>query len=578
MIKVGDRLDGKYVVKRLLGAGGFGQVYLADDDALSNRPVAIKVLARPDSIDQNALIWEMQHLSRLSHPNVVSFYHYFEHGEKLCLVMEFCPGGSLDDRICVDGPAAVEQVFEWGLRLCDTLGFVHSNEIVHHDIKPNNILFSADGVIKLGDFGVANLRAGTRVYMPPEMLLGGSVSRTDPRVDIYSLGLTLLEALTGNNPLLAVTDGEEIFVRTAHEFVPSDLPQWVQEVLLKATHPIPELRFQSMGELAEAIRSKHVPMALDGSRIKADGLAILAEKSLARKKWRRAAGLVELALGTCPHSISALLAAGRLELLMRRTERARDYFNSALRLSPRTPIQKELGWINLEQGRMPAAISLLSDHLQRHPSDFEAYNLLLKCFYLTGRYEAGTELARAVLRHNPPNGCFSSNEILCRLLETNGVPSDLDPGADCAADGPFVAYNLLVANERESAWKRDGVPSLASKLLFEEYRFANALKSGQSNTILVTLPDGRGVESAQPIVSVGSLKGNDIALDGSSVSRRHGAIVNFRDEVWVYDLGSTMGTAVDGRKVHGRQFLDGVHEVTFGRVPLQVASKRGLLI
>jgi serine/threonine protein kinase len=114
--------------------------------------------------------------------------------------MEFCPGGNLDERLAGTGKIREDKGFAWALDLCQTLSYVHTNGIVHHDIKPQNILFAADGTIKLGDFGVANRNVGTRMYMPPEMLIGEQVSRTDPRVDVYSLGLTLLEALTGRHP------------------------------------------------------------------------------------------------------------------------------------------------------------------------------------------------------------------------------------------------------------------------------------------------------------------------------------------------------------------------------------------
>ena len=79
---------------------------------------------------------------------------------------------------------------------------------------------------------------------------------------------------------------------------------------------------------------------------------------------------------------AALLAAGRCQLSTRRVEQARDYFSRAVSISPRTPVQKELGWINIEQGNVALAISLLTDHLERHGSDYEAFNLLLKCFIL----------------------------------------------------------------------------------------------------------------------------------------------------------------------------------------------------
>ena len=241
MIAIGDKLDNKYRVVKVLGAGGFGGVFLADDEEIPGRPVAIKVLLRPNDEQHSNLVKEMRTLSQFQHPHVVAFYHHFRDENRLYLVMEFCPGGSLYDRLRSTGHFADEQVFAWGQDLCETLAFVHGKQIVHHDIKPMNVLFHADGTIKIGDFGIANGDAGTRVYLPPEWFLGERSVRLDPRVDVYALGITLLELLTGKNPFVGLTQDEAILARIEHNFIPKELPRWVQEVLLRATHPTPNL-------------------------------------------------------------------------------------------------------------------------------------------------------------------------------------------------------------------------------------------------------------------------------------------------------------------------------------------------
>ena len=184
MISIGDKLDGKYVMVGRLGAGGFGEVFLAEDQAIPGRQLALKVLGSRSAGDHADLIWEMRALSQFQHPGVVVFHHHFTHQSQLILVMEFCAGASLGHRLHAGRPISHDDAFRWGAVLCDTLDFVHGKGIVHHDIKPGNILFSHDGVIKIGDFGVANRNAGTPLYMAPEALLGEVVTKTDPRVDI----------------------------------------------------------------------------------------------------------------------------------------------------------------------------------------------------------------------------------------------------------------------------------------------------------------------------------------------------------------------------------------------------------
>ena len=103
MISIGDRLDNKYLVTRQFGDGGFGVVYLANDEEIPGRQVAIKVLLQPQDEDHSDLRWEMQQLARFNHPHVVAFYHHFNDEQSLYLVMEFCPAGSLDERLLDEG-------------------------------------------------------------------------------------------------------------------------------------------------------------------------------------------------------------------------------------------------------------------------------------------------------------------------------------------------------------------------------------------------------------------------------------------------------------------------------------------
>ena len=156
------------------------------------------------------------------------------------------------------------------------------------------------------------------MYMSPEILLGEHTSKTDPRVDVYALGLTLLESIIGIHPFQHLTPSEEIHAKIQHNFVPHDLSSWVQEVLLKATHPTPELRFQTMQDFAEAIRAKHVPCVFDINRIKAHEIAKKAETYITRKKWMSAEKMLNIALEYSPDCVAALIVAGRCQLLFRK--------------------------------------------------------------------------------------------------------------------------------------------------------------------------------------------------------------------------------------------------------------------
>ena len=575
VISIGDRLDAKYLVAGRLGSGGFGEVFLAEDEAIPGRYVALKVLSGTAAADEDNLIWEMVALSQFNHPGVVAFHHHFSHQNRRVLVMEYCAGGSLADRLADAGAMGENEVVRWAAVLCDTLAAVHGKGIVHHDIKPANVLLSCDGSIKLGDFGVANRNTGTRLYMPPEMLLGLPVSKTDPRVDVYALGLTLAEMLTGDHPFEHLSPEEALRAKMSHQTLGAGLPKWVQEVLLRATHPTPELRFQRMAEFGEAIAGKRVPFVLNGNHIKAHALAEKAERHLARKKWKLAEKLANQALLLSPDCTAALLAAGRCQLLTRRTQSARQFFSRALDVNPRIHVQKELGWLQLEEGQLPMAISLLSEHLDRHGADFEACNLLMKCLYLCARYDVADDLARQVLAHRPTNTCFESNQFICRLLAGEFSAADLKAASTGARANPFLAYNMAVASETPRSWAETGKPTLRDKLVFQEFRFDVA---GKANSLSVRMPDGTELQTLASLVSIGSWAKNQVSLDDATVSRRHALIANFPDDVWLYDLGSTRGTQVDGSAVAGRAYLDGVHRVSIGRLDIEVGAHAGLLV
>lgn len=579
MFAPGDQADDKYRVLGRLGSGGFGEVWLAEDETIPGRRLALKVLNAAKAADEDELVREMQVLARFDHPGVVGFRHHFRHQGRLVLVMAYCAGGSLEDRLAAGYRATVDEAFRWGAVLCETLAAVHAQGIVHHDIKPANILFGQDGAILPGDFGVANRNTGTVPYLPPEMLRGEVVSRLDARVDVYALGLTLGESIAGELPFERQPRDQWLPAKAAHETVPPGLPRWAQEVLLRATHPTPEQRFQTMHDFADAIRARHVPHVIDARRLKAHAMAERAEAQLRRKKWKPALRAAEQALVLDPGNTAALLAAGRCHLLLRRTEQARDLFTRALAVNPRIHVQKELGWLNLEQGHVPLAISLLSDHLDRDGSDEEACNLLLKCYWVSGRYEPGVALAQMLIDAKSKNGCFANNLFLCQLLD-GGVSAARLRGmrVDAKAE-PLLACNLTVAREQPSSWSAEGGPLLKDKLLFQEYRF---LPAGHGPVIPHTLAlrvDGEPFqEVTASVITFGSLGANDIVLSAPDVSRRHAAVVNLAGEVWLYDLRSARGTKVDGEAVSGRRFLDGVHTITLGSRRFELGARTDLLV
>ena len=210
---------GPYRVIEKLGAGGMGEVFLAEDPRLG-RPVALKrlTLAGIGAAEQlRRLTQEGTAAAALNHPNIAGIYDVLEADGVAHIVMEYVPGETLASRL-IRGPLPFDRVLHIAMQLCDGLAAAHARGIVHRDLKPSNVIATSDGQVKILDFGLAERRAaapvdvtvtagglagpaqplaGTPVYMAPEHLLG---RKTDHRCDIYSLGVTLYQLATGRLP------------------------------------------------------------------------------------------------------------------------------------------------------------------------------------------------------------------------------------------------------------------------------------------------------------------------------------------------------------------------------------------
>jgi len=258
-----------------LGAGGMAVVYKAYDSHLDCE-VAVKVI-QTDQILPVALARalkrferEAKDVARLVHPNIVKVMDYGEENGIPYLVMPLLLGGTLSQKISANGRMDWKEAANLLIPIADALEYAHKHNIIHRDVKPSNILFTTNDIPMLADFGVAkvldeegtmdltgtNATVGTPEYMAPEQIVSKTV---DHRVDIYSLGVVYYEMVTGKRPFSGETPMQTLFKHaseplTRPTLLNPDLPQEVEDFLVKALMKRPEERFSSMAEMENALR------------------------------------------------------------------------------------------------------------------------------------------------------------------------------------------------------------------------------------------------------------------------------------------------------------------------------------
>ncbi len=244
-LKSGEVLRGRYRVKRIIGQGGMGSIYLADDTRLEGRQCALKEVEHDKSLSpelareaRDQFLREATVLARLDHPNLPKVSDFFSISNRDYLVMDFIPGKDLRALISEahqeERFLAESDVLNWAGQLSNALTYLHSQNppILHRDIKPSNLKVTPDGLIKLVDFGLVKLLApgeititvmqgqGTALYTPLEQY-GGDSGHTDVRSDVYAFGATLYHLLTNEPP----ADARDRFLRPDHFISPRQINQ-----------------------------------------------------------------------------------------------------------------------------------------------------------------------------------------------------------------------------------------------------------------------------------------------------------------------------------------------------------------
>ena len=249
---------GKYKILSPLGSGGFGTVYLAQDTWLDKK-VAIKVPHRQQNLDFSELLHEPRLLGSLSHPNVVSVLTADKQEGVFFIVMEYVAGETLETLIMREGAIELNRALDLSVQIANAVDHAHSQGVIHRDLRPGNVLVSEQGLVKVADFGTSRFLEiaahGTTVigsppYMAPEQFHGKAVFASD----VYSLGVTMYQMLTGVLPYETPSPGDLARLMTG-ELVSAPrlrnpkLPKAVNDIVLRAMAPEIAARYQRASDL-----------------------------------------------------------------------------------------------------------------------------------------------------------------------------------------------------------------------------------------------------------------------------------------------------------------------------------------
>lgn len=309
MLNAGMVLNGCYEITKVVGKGGMSTVYQAKD--LNNHNLlAIKDVERSGKADnevvEQSLVGEGKMLMQLSNPHLPRIYDIIENPENFMLVMDFIEGESLDKLLAREGAQPMERVLNWGMQICEVFHYLHNQPtpIIYRDMKPANVILQPDGKLMMIDFGTARVQKvgvnmsadticiGTAGFAAPEQF--GGIGQSDARTDIFCLGATLYNMITGHSPC-----DRPMGILPLEQWNPALGGTPIAEIIYKCTRNDPNERYQTAMELHEDLRG-----AAAGTYRKASGRGKSAQ--LHKQDWQK-----QHVVGGLSGGLSGLLQRGK---------------------------------------------------------------------------------------------------------------------------------------------------------------------------------------------------------------------------------------------------------------------------
>lgn len=318
MLQTGEVLLDRYVIDGVVGKGGMSTVYRAKD-RVSGKTLAVKEVARTGKEEnqtvEQSLAAEGRMLKGFSNPHLPKIYDIIEQPDRFMLVMDFIRGESLDKVIAKEGAQSVDRVLDWGMQICQVLDYLHSQQtpIIYRDMKPANVMLQPDGLLMLIDFGTARVQKvgvemsadtvciGTAGFAAPEQY--GGFGQSTARTDIFCLGATLYNMITGHSPC-----EKPVGIYPLGQWNPALANTPIAEIIAKCTRNDPDERYQTAMELYEDLRRA------------GDGTYRTAKKGTSGSLWQSSHGKGMITTG-----LSGLLQKNRLTVSQRADEKTTSF-------------------------------------------------------------------------------------------------------------------------------------------------------------------------------------------------------------------------------------------------------------